>query len=677
MNGRSPSTRIVQWSLLIGLPAALVLGISSCRDILANYEYLRFHLYRSALRLLVPRMDRAALYAVGLLLALFLAGWIGRRIKGRPGGALQIILPLAVFGAVAGYYRGMLYYLAMLWKMPMQAGLRAAGAFLVGPIGLGIMLAILVLVLIRLRAARLRGDEPAARPAGKGWRLAGRIVSIAAVGSLSLLMLAFLGINIAAGALWAGANHAMRDRPNVIFIMVDTLRADHVGCYGYDLPTTPNIDRFAAESTRFAHPVAQASWTIWSVDSLMTSRFPDRLVANGTGSDLGPGSDLHPYYPTLAKVLKEQGYATHAVISNPLLRNSPGNVQGYDSYDVGPTNDNRDCNETSPLVNKAVKALLPRIRDRKFFLSLVYMDPHSPYFLNKGYEYGVSSGEAARVATLAGDNDPAKMAERRQKLHAYDSEIGYTDHYVGELLDELKNQGLYDDALIVLFSDHGEEFLEHKNFDHMKTVYDEVIRVPLIIKLPRINPTRQRQGKVVPGSFPLIDLYPSLLAYLHIDRGALGLQGDAIKFDDLLSCAKKPVFSSTVDGVRCVINGGFKYIESNPPRPKLQPGKKIPPPASRGQAPVKPPFPPSAAGMRPPAEQKIRQLYNLTKDPLERHNLVKDKTKEVVELARWLRERNKRQLPSDIALRRGEIGGNGMPGPPPDASRLKALGYAN
>ncbi|MHB9109970.1 MAG: sulfatase [Armatimonadota bacterium] len=661
MTGHRSIQRAAQWLLLLSLSAGLVAGVLACRQELADYQYLRFGLYRTALRLLVPAMDRYALYAAGLLLAVLIAGWLGRRVKGWPGGVLQVALPLTMLGAAGWWVIRHHLPLAYSLKLALKTGLPIAGKFIIGPVGLGIVLMVLVVGLLKLRGIR----PPKAKSPARGLRAAARITSRVFAGLLCLPALAFVGLHLTAGVFSLQTKAALRDGPNVIFIMVDTLRADHLGCYGYDVPVTPNIDRFAQEATRFAEPVAQASWTVWSVDSLFTSRFPDQLVSNGMGNRLGPGSDLHTYYPTLAKVLRDRGYATHAVISNPLLRRSPGNMMGYDSYDDGPANADPECDETSPRVNQAAMKLLDSLQGKRFFLSLVYMDPHSPYRHNTGFSYPPSRREPARQALLSGQNTPARMAERRQRLQAYDSEIGYTDHYVGQLLDELKQRKLYDDSLIVLFSDHGEEFLEHRDFEHMKTVYDEVIRVPLIVKLPR-----QRQGKVVQGRFPLIDLYPSLLTYLQIDARALGLQGDAVPLSGVLRSADKPVFSST-ENINCVINGEYKYIETRPSVPQLMPVSPPPHPLVGGYLQKTHQHPPQPAK----THKGSSEVYHLAKDPLEQQNLFKRNLPPAADLPALLRARDRRQLPSDIALRTGSAGMDSPLLSPAERNRLKSLGY--
>lgn len=206
-------------------------------------------------------------------------------------------------------------------------------------------------------------------------------------------------------------------------------------------------------------------------------------------------------------------------------------------------------------------------------------------------------------------------------LRGYDSEIAFTDHHIGLFLDALKRAGLYDDALILFFSDHGEEFLDHGRFGHQKTVYEEVIQVPLIVKLPR-----QHGGKIIRGTFPLVDVYPSLLA---IDSTALDLAGEASPFDSLVRSKDKPLYSSTVNGVQSV---------------------RV---ASR----------------------------DLTADPLEQSNLLKTTPKDSAALAALLEEHESAQLtnlPNVLHLFRSDRGDD--PTVITDKAlieRLKSLGYAN
>ena len=590
---------------LIGLPVAVLTGIHHCLPELREQQYFQFHLYQTGCTLLALEIGRRALFLVGLLALALVAYRLAGRVKGAAGQTLPVVLLLAVLCAplaaaiVRHVYLFGFYYVGQY----AAAVLTHITKFLHNPVSLAILPAILAVGWLCFRVRRQQ-DAPRRTIAALSRLLTGVAV---------LLMLVFTGVIVVAGALRIRTVAALRGKPNIIFIMVDTLRADRLGSYGCDLPLTPHLDRLARESTRFEQAVAQSSWTVWSVGSLMTSRFPDRLFPPGTEAGAqGGGLSVDLYYPTLAESLREQGYATNAIISNPwLARSSRGNTQGYEYYADEPAFLNRECTATSPLVTGAALQRLAEIKDRRFFLSLVYMDPHAPYVLNPGFDHGLTANDD-RLRALLPDGTPAAQLELRQDyLRRYNAEVAYTDHYIGQLLDGLREQGLYDDALIVVFSDHGEEFLEHGDFGHQRTVYEEVIQVPLLVKFPR-----QRKGSVVQGAFPLLDLYPSLMAYLGADASALGLQGQQVAFAGLARCADKPIFSSTLGGVHSVRNGGYKYIR---------------------------------ADGNTPAEA----LYRLAADPQERYNILAQRATQRAMLVALLKDRDARILHADIHFQAG------------------------
>ena len=579
--------------ILLGMPVAIAIGVYISLPTILQHGYFHFHLFRTGLILLGQEIDRWAPGIVGFLLLLQWAFLVGNRMAGRAGKALCVALPLAVTVATAVFC----VFRFPEVRLPLQNFARdlpplAAGVF-AHPVTLGLLFAALLAILVRIRH---RGSALPVSPHQRH-RAFRRVLAGVLTAGACLCIIAYLGIHLAVPVLNIREGRAAAGRPNVIFIMADTLRADHVGCYGYDLPTTPNIDRFARESTRFEHAVAQSSWTVWSVGSLMASRYPESLFPRWIDrSQTLPFAGYFPqlFYPVLAEVLRDKGYATHAVISNPYLKGHPTNTQGYDGYDDSPLAIPLSS-PSSPAVTEAALKRLQAIEERKFFLYLLYMDPHSPYLQHPEFSFGGSAQDAARDA-LAAVKDPAQRQSRRDMLRAYDSDIALTDHYIGQFLDTLKQQGLYDDALIVFFSDHGEEFLEHGRFGHLETVYEEVIQVPLIIKFPQ-----QRQGRVVRGTFALIDLYPSVLKYLHIDASALALQGQAFDLPTLLRCPERPLYAATVEGVQGVRDGARKYIRT---LDAAQLEKQM------------------RAGVA--ADLPIRRLetYDLTADPLEQTNLL-------------------------------------------------------
>ncbi len=294
--------------------------------------------------------------------------------------------------------------------------------------------------------------------------------------------------------------------PNVILIALDTLRADYLKLYDRDAPTdTPGIDRYAADAVAFENGVAQGSWTKASFGTLYTSLRPREHTAIDNARAL-PGALL-----TLAEVLRANGYTTLGMSNcNPNNSSEMGFAQGYGHFEdlrkqgfqLGFPASARRLSLFRRLVAPALERFLPyhvhaghyylradhvaakgldwidtrTDRDRPFFLMLHFMDPHDPYMDGK----------------LVGHGYLQLFLERHPReplvegfIDGYTGDIDFMDRYVGAFLDGLRDRGLYDDTLIVLTSDHGEEFFEHGGFSHGQSVYDELVRVVLVIKLPR------------------------------------------------------------------------------------------------------------------------------------------------------------------------------------------------
>jgi len=570
------------WAILAGVSVAVIAGCLEAwrtdgRSEFAQNRYFAHGLYATGFRLLAQLVNRWALPATGAAVLLLASIRLGRLARGRARRLVRYGLPvLAVLGLAIAYFT-VQQAQRILLVGGVTAGIAAVKPMLFSVYALAVPLAGLLWVywqlLRRRRAARLAvsthatmtAQTPALR---ERWRpvarlITGLLVRLLAVGTL-LLAVSFFGINLAAVLCGVIARRTVRAQPNIIFIMIDTLRADHLGCYGYELNTTPNLDRFAGESTRFADAIAPSSWTAWSVSSLFTSEYPDVLFMSHAASleidpdqtDLSCAYGPSLRYTTLAEVLHDRGYLTNAIISNPWLNRAPGTTQGYAYYDDSGAKLNSDCSRTSPHVTQQAIKRLRRIHGRPFFLYLLYMDPHMPYVENEGFTFGDAARDLQQMAYLPRTVTAAQRQERRVALRKYNSEIAYTDHAIGQLFAELKRLNLYDASMIVVFSDHGEEFREHGAIGHCKTVYHEVIRVPLIVKMPH-----QRRGRVVPGNFPLIDLYPSVLATLQIPARGLALRGDSVNFATLLRSADKPIYSATDSSAKCVTLGRWKYAE--------------------------------------------------------------------------------------------------------------------
>ena len=245
--------------------------------------------------------------------------------------------------------------------------------------------------------------------------------------------------------------------------LIDTLRADHMGCYGYPRDTSPNLDRLAREGVLFERAYAPSSWTRATVGSLFTGLLPP-----GHGAQRRDQA-LRGDVPTLAEMLREQGYATAAFISNPNVLPVFGFGRGFDEVvDV----ESRSRETRADGVHSAVFEYLDRPRDPStpLFLYIHTRDPHTPYEPLPPYDTRFRP-------------EPAWSHYEKTKA-LYDGEIAYNDAEIPNLLDRLEQEGIASNALMAFVSDHGEEFFEHGSWEHGQTLYEEQLAVPLIMTFP-------------------------------------------------------------------------------------------------------------------------------------------------------------------------------------------------
>jgi len=283
--------------------------------------------------------------------------------------------------------------------------------------------------------------------------------------------------------------------PLVVVYLVDTLRADHLPLYGYARDTAPELTRFARDAVVFEQAIASSSWTKPSVASLFTS-LPPRdhgCVQFYTPLDLS--------LVTLAELLHEQGYATGAVVVNPLLLARGMHFDQGFSYFAAP----RSPRRAEQLVDDAL-AFLDARRGQPAFLYLHTMDAHTPYLppapFDRRYQPHPRAGRAA-----AEPSDYQEPRDLARIVAQYDGAVAYGDREFGRLLRGLRERGLYDGALVAFLSDHGEEFLDHGGWVHGHTLFDELVRVPLVVKLPG----RREAGRRVAAQVQLVDLLPTIL----------------------------------------------------------------------------------------------------------------------------------------------------------------------
>jgi arylsulfatase A-like enzyme len=295
-------------------------------------------------------------------------------------------------------------------------------------------------------------------------------------------------------------------------IAVDSLRPDHLGCYGYGRPTSPAIDGLAARGVLFEHALGQASWTTPSFGTVFTSLYPSQHGALTVNDMLSRG------VRTLAEMLRERGYATCGIANAPALSSDYGFDRGFDSYDVAEP-ETRDAEATT---GDALKWLDANGR-RPFFLFVHYFDVHLPYSPKPPYDrlfdqgYSGSLGNAFDVDAYAGRRDDL-LALMRQWSPAdwdhvralYDGEISFTDQAIQAFLKGLDERRLEEKTLIVFVSDHGQEFFEHGAYGHGHSLHGEILRVPLILSLPGRLPG----GRRVTEQVRLLDVTPTILDVL-------------------------------------------------------------------------------------------------------------------------------------------------------------------
>lgn len=298
----------------------------------------------------------------------------------------------------------------------------------------------------------------------------------------------------------AGAAQSKGNPPNVLLITIDTLRADHLSCYGYAKRTSPNIDQLAKEGTRFARAYTVVPLTGPSHIAIMCSRYPqeDGVRRNGEAIDSG----LH--IVTLPQVLRSHGYQTAAFISSwPLLGRLTHLNDYFDTYDEDLTrtyqlfNSSRWAEDVTPRALKWLRTAAGH--NKPFFLWVHYFDPHSPYIYRGAYN--PPNVDPAHPFKPTGDSD------FRERVKDYDSEIYYCDHYISKLLHALDQLHVEKSTIVVLVADHGESLGQHGYVGHGRHLYEGIIHVPLIIRYPG----HVKAGQVVDTSVQTIDIMPTVL----------------------------------------------------------------------------------------------------------------------------------------------------------------------
>ena len=323
-----------------------------------------------------------------------------------------------------------------------------------------------------------------------------------------------------------GFSEPAANAPNIVLITVDTLRADHLGSYGYHRPTSPQLDELAARGVRFDRAWSQAPWTLPSMATAHTSLYPSQHRA------VRAETPLSRKWVTLAEVLQNAGYRTLAVVSHLFVGRRLGLDQGFAVFDE--SNARGDDAVTSPHITAtALKTLGSEMPlSRPFFLWVHYFDPHFSYVRQK--KFGFANGYRGRVQSPI-QATKLKELERDAQPHdiafiesVYDEEIAFTDEWIGQLLRGINGFVAGRPTLFFVTGDHGEYFMEHGRLGHGQDVYEELIRVPLIMA-GDLDPALQ--GRVVRETVELASLARTIASQA-------GLNPEQFGGEDLLELAR-------------------------------------------------------------------------------------------------------------------------------------------
>ncbi len=341
-----------------------------------------------------------------------------------------------------------------------------------------------------------------------------------------------IAIALLATACTCSRQAAPSGPPNVLLIVVDTLRADHMGLYGHERDTTPHLDRWADGAMVFDRAYSHAPWTKPSIASLLTSRLPRDHGVHDWDHALDAGHD------TLQSALRTAGYRTEAYVSHHALDPKWNNFHhGFDVYDTSAYEGRgspHHISSSARVASRTIEALDRLQGEAPFFLWAHFFDPHDTYLAHEKHDFGGSD------------------------IDKYDSEIAFTDHHIGRILDHLDATGLAHQTIVAFTADHGEGFGAHGYNLHTVSLYDELIRVPLIVRGPELAAGR------TDVTVPHVDLAPTLLSLVGVDAPK-GFTGEVwpVTHGVLQPLTDRTVLAETrrYADIRGLVRGRWKVID--------------------------------------------------------------------------------------------------------------------
>ncbi|MEW6270272.1 MAG: sulfatase [Thermodesulfobacteriota bacterium] len=442
------------------------------------------------------------------------------------------------------------------------------------------------------------------------------------VAALGLVAVAVV-VALVTPRLWPA--HGGARRPNVLLLSIDTLRADHLGCYGGTRVTTPNVDRIAAEGALFENAACPMPMTRPSLATVHTSLHArEHGVVNNA---LALPDDAR----TLAETLAEAGYATAAFTPVRLLDGHSGLAQGFATY-VAPEAHHLPADRVAP---QALDWLAARDPERPFFLWLHLFDPHLPYAPPARYAPGPGPSKVSWRSLLSsaeehGGDVPASVLARALELYA--GEVAYVDHWVGEVRSRLEALGVLDETILVFTADHGECFDHGVYFEHADCLYDGAARVPLLVRAP----ARVAPGTRVTAQVEHLDLAPTILALAGVAapssfRGRAVLPSPPASRGELapeaFALIEHPLYQEDSATRRARKQRRILSVAGTPTRPPAVERRGA---ALRGER------------WKMIREPEQRELYDLRADPGETTNLAAQDAARVAELEKVLAEKQAR-----------------------------------
>ena len=309
---------------------------------------------------------------------------------------------------------------------------------------------------------------------------------------------------------------------NILFILIDTLRPDHLGCYGYARNTSLNIDKFAQNSILFTNCYSVCPWTNPTVASIFTGRYPG-AVFEPMGVRRAKYQILPDELETLAEKLQSSGFKTVCLTAHPALNKGVGYGQGFEEFIILSNEDHSEVDRkfTKEIFSKE----LDKVKDSKFFMYVHLMYPHKPYTPPQPYDTMFITEPGERTDRQAGDF-----------LNAYDGEIRYTDDLMGDFFGKMKKEGLLESTYIIITADHGEGFWEHGLTEHGNSLYNELLKVPLIIYPPN---GRTTQPARVTAPVSNIDMFATVMDMAQIKKPSYAEGMSLLRYFDEKYVSKK------------------------------------------------------------------------------------------------------------------------------------------